>query len=246
MKLLVFNCSPNMDRGNTALILQPFLEGATEAGAEVEILYSRKLDVKPCLGEYACWLKSPGVCLQHDDMREVLPKLKEADAIVFAVPVYCDGVTGPMKNLMDRMIPIAEPFIEMRRGHCRHPARDGGKPKTFALISSCGFWETDNFKPMIVHMKAFCKNTNWRYVGALVRPHAGALKPMMEMGMKIDPIFAAARSAGGAFIKTGRIPRKYQRQVRRKLLPRFLYIQKANEHFRQVLEKRDTNAASDS
>jgi multimeric flavodoxin WrbA len=33
MKVLVFNGSPNMDKGNTALILYPFIEGMREEGA---------------------------------------------------------------------------------------------------------------------------------------------------------------------------------------------------------------------
>ena len=37
MKVIAFNSSPRMDKGNTALILNPFLEGMREAGAEVEL-----------------------------------------------------------------------------------------------------------------------------------------------------------------------------------------------------------------
>jgi len=36
----------------TALILNPFLEGMREAGAGVELFYTRKLDIKPCTGEF--------------------------------------------------------------------------------------------------------------------------------------------------------------------------------------------------
>jgi multimeric flavodoxin WrbA len=37
-----------MDKGNTALILGPFLEGMRAAGAEVELFYTRKLKINPC------------------------------------------------------------------------------------------------------------------------------------------------------------------------------------------------------
>jgi len=86
------------------LILNPFLEGMKEAGSQVELFYTRKLNVNPCTGEFNCWLKTPGKCYQNDDMNILYPKIDSADVIVFATPVYVDGVTGPMKNLIDRML----------------------------------------------------------------------------------------------------------------------------------------------
>jgi len=49
-----------MDKGNTALILNPFLEGMREAAVEVELFYTRKLNINPRTGEFNCWLKNPG------------------------------------------------------------------------------------------------------------------------------------------------------------------------------------------
>ena len=48
MKVFAINSSPMMGKGNTARILDPFLEGVRGAGAEVEILYTKKLDINPC------------------------------------------------------------------------------------------------------------------------------------------------------------------------------------------------------
>ncbi len=88
MKVLAINSSPMMDKGNTALILDPFLEGMKEAGADVELFYTRKLNINPCLGELDCWLKTPGKCIQDDDMQMLDPIMREADIIVLATPVY--------------------------------------------------------------------------------------------------------------------------------------------------------------
>ena len=60
MKVLAINSSPKMDKGNTAMILNPILKGMREAGAEVELFYTRKLNIKPCTGEIDCWIKTPG------------------------------------------------------------------------------------------------------------------------------------------------------------------------------------------
>ena len=235
-KVLAFNSSPNMDKGNTALILAPFLEGVREMGVEVELLYTRKLKINPCLGCFNCWLKTPGECVQKDDMQMLHPKLREADIWVFATPLYVDGVSGPMKNLLDRLIPLVHPFIELRDDHCRHPLREDGKHGKVVLVSNCGFWEMDNFDPMLVHMKAACKNMSREFAGALLRPHGGGLRPMKEMSMPLDDIFEAAKEAGRQLVRDGEMSAETLATVSRELMPREMYLQFANDFFQRTLD----------
>src|SRR5512146_583672 len=171
MKVLALNSSPKMDKGNTALVLTPFLEGMRAAGAEVELFYSAQLTISPCQGEFNCWLKSPGKCYQEDDMQMLHERLREASVWVFATPVYVWGVAGPMKNVMDRLIPLIEPTISMRHGHCSHPIRQKGAPPKIVLVCNCGFWEMDNFDPLLVQFKAMCDIIGFEFAGALLRPH---------------------------------------------------------------------------
>lgn len=237
MKVLAINSSPNMDEGNTAAILAPFIEGMKEAGAEIETLYTKKLKIKPCQGEFDCWLKTPGKCFQKDDMEWILPKLDEANIWVLATPLYVDGMSGPMKNFIDRIIPLIQPFIELRDGHCRHPQRgEHSDSKKVVLVSNCGFWERDNFDALIVHVEAICRNLNGRFAGALLRPHGGALKRMLEMGAGVEDVIEAARDAGRQLIRDGRISEETLKTVSRDLLSREDYLSIANENFRQTLE----------
>jgi len=237
MKVVAVNSSPWMDKGNTALILDPFLEGMREAGAEVELFYTKKLDIKPCQGEFNCWFKSPGSCFQEDDMPMLHPKFQVADIWVFATPLYVDGVSGPMKNLFDRLIPIAEPFIELRDDHCRHPLREGTKRGKVVLVSNCGFWERDNFDALVVHMEAVCRNISHEFAGALLRPHGPAVKAMMEMGYPPNDVFEAAREAGRQMVQRGSIDARTLETVARDLLPRDKYLEILNQRFREALEK---------
>jgi multimeric flavodoxin WrbA len=237
MKVLAINSSPRMDKGNTALILNPFLEGMKEVGAEVKLFYTRKLNIKPCTGEFNCWLKTPGECLHKDDMKMLFPMISEADVIVFATPVYLDGVTGPMKNFIDRLLPILHPFFEMRDDHCRHPVRGEAKTRKFVLVSNSGFWEKDNFDPLLVHMKAICKNLSAEFSGALLRPHGEAMPEMLEMGAPIGDIFEAAKEAGRQLAKEEKISRGTLDIVSRELLPRDMYVQIVNQYFQQCLDE---------
>jgi multimeric flavodoxin WrbA len=236
MRVLAINSSPKMDKGNTALILNPFLEGMKEAGAEVELFYTSKLNIHPCTGEFNCWIKTPGECLHNDDMKMLYPKISEADIMVFATPVYIDGVTGPMKNFIDRLLPGIHPFFELRDEHCRHPPRGGTKARKFVLVSNCGFWEKDNFDPLIVHIKAICKNFSAEFAGALLRPHGGAVPAMLEMGAPIGDIFEAAKEAGCQLVKEQKMSPETLEIVSRELMSREMYIQIINQMFQQALD----------
>jgi multimeric flavodoxin WrbA len=230
MKALVINASPKMDAGNTAVVLNPFLEGLRESGAEVELLYTAKLDIKPCCGELACWHNTPGVCVHHDDMEQVLPKLSAAEIWVFATPVYVDGMAGPLKNLFDRIVPTAQPLFEMRDGHCRHPFRGTESFGKMVLVSNCGFWEMDNFDPLLAHMRAIAKNAGRRFAGALLRPHGPALKPMLAAGAPVGDVLDAAREAGRQLARRGEMTEEVLARVSRPLLPLEKYFKAANQN----------------
>jgi multimeric flavodoxin WrbA len=237
MKTVAVNGSPHADKGNTALLLKPFLKGIEDAGSDVKVFYTKKLKINPCQGEYHCWLKKPGKCYQEDDMAAVLPELIGADVLVLATPVYVDGMTGPMKNFLDRIIPIGEPFIELREGHCRHPGRGTVEDGKLVLVSSCGFWELDNFDPLLAHVKAVGKNIGRAFAGALLRPHGAALRAMKEQGAPVGDIFEAAEDAGRQLVRDGCISAEMQSVVSRELLPLQQYIDISNRYMRNALDK---------
>jgi len=225
-----------MDKGNTAAILTPFLDGVKEAGAEVELFYTKKLKIKPCQGEFNCWVKTPGECFQRDDMDMLRPKLGEADVWVLATPLYVDGITGPLKNLIDRIIPLLQPFFELRDDHNRHPRRAGTRDGKMVLVSNCGFWEMDNFDALVVHVEAICKNLDIEFAGALLRPHGPALKRMLEIGGLVEDVIEAAREAGRQLVRDGRISPETLATVSRELMPRDDWIQVANQSFQQQID----------
>lgn len=99
MKVLGIMGSPRR-QSNTDILLDKALEGAKEAGAEVEKVLASKLKISPCLEIYAC-LKD-GNCSIKDDMQLLYKKLIEADHIIFASPIFFYGVTSQAKAIIDR------------------------------------------------------------------------------------------------------------------------------------------------
>jgi len=236
MKILALNSSPRKERGGTALVLNAFLEGAMEAGAEIELLHVCDLEVKPCLGCFACWIKTPGVCVQKDDMKDLLAKRQEADALILATPVFVDGMTSKMKAVLDRSIPLVQPFFEIRDNHCRHPPLREQKPIKVVLVSVSGFIEMDNFDPLVTHIQAFCKNLNGEYAGAVLRPLGAQLQIFKQMGLRVDDVFDAIKQAGRELVQKGTISLKTQETISREIVPREEYVKHLNVSFQQAID----------
>jgi multimeric flavodoxin WrbA len=76
MRVLAINGSPHMDNGNTAMILSPFIEGMKEAGADVDLIYTKKLNIGPCNGDMNCWFKNPDQCGRKDDYANAFAQIQ--------------------------------------------------------------------------------------------------------------------------------------------------------------------------
>lgn len=93
-------------KGNTAQLVSHFAKGAEEAGHEVEIISLVKNEVKGCLGCNACRYGKP--CVQKDSFNELVPKIKGADLLVFASPLYFWTFSSRLKAFIERFYCIAE------------------------------------------------------------------------------------------------------------------------------------------
>lgn len=93
-------------KGNTAQLVEAFMNGAIEAGHEVELVSLNKLNVNGCTGCNACRYGKP--CVQKDDFHLLIPKIKEADLIVFASPLYFWTISSKIKAFIERFYCIAE------------------------------------------------------------------------------------------------------------------------------------------
>ena len=225
MKVIAINSSPKMDKGITSLVLSPFLEGIKEAGANVELFYTKKLDIKPCQGDFSCAIKNPGECFQKDDMQRLFPKFHKADIWVLATPLYVSGMTGPMKNLIDRLlIPMGNPGLELLNGRCHHTLREVVKNSKIVLVSNCGYWELDSFDLLIEQIKAFSEHAEREFAGALLRPHGPAFSSMIKSQKNIIEILEAARDAGRQLIIDGKMNPETLNTISRELLPLEMYI----------------------
>ncbi|RLC68432.1 MAG: hypothetical protein DRH97_03120 [Chloroflexi bacterium] len=112
-KVLVALGSPRRE-ANSTILAQRAADGARDAGADVELLDLPKMDIKACDGCDACHGRSSKGCIIRDDMQALYPKLRQADIIIMASPVYWFTFTAQIKLFMDRWYGLwgaeGEPF----------------------------------------------------------------------------------------------------------------------------------------
>ena len=99
MKIVVLKGSARHN-GNSNSLADEFIHGAKENGHEIFDFDCTRHKVGGCLGCDKCGMRNP--CVQRDDFDLLRPELIEADVIVFATPIYYFGMSGQLKNVIDR------------------------------------------------------------------------------------------------------------------------------------------------
>jgi multimeric flavodoxin WrbA len=218
MNVFAINGSPQMDKGNTAMVLAPFVEGMAESGAEVEVVYASRLKVKPCAcGEMSCWNSTPGECVIRDDMQTIYPKLRRADILLLATPVYIP-LPGAMQNVINRLCPLLDPILEWRDGRTRARFRDDVRIRKMALVAVCGWWELGNFGTVVRIADELAEDASVEFAGSVLRPHAHRMKADGEFTDDGLAVVEALRMAGRELIAEGRMNLDTLRAIARPLI----------------------------
>src|SRR4030042_4485600 len=122
--------------GNTELLTRHTLKAIAEEGSDTELVRLARLDRRPCTACMAC--KKEENCSIEDDLFPIYLKMKEADGIILASPVYYGSATALIKALMERVGYIARLNGEPFKGKVGGPlvvARRAGQNFTVAQIT---------------------------------------------------------------------------------------------------------------
>ncbi len=230
MHILAIHGSPSMKKGKTYLLLEKLLKGAEKAGAITEVVFLQEKKISECAGCFTCWIKTPGTCVQRDDMAELIEKIKRTDLMMLATPVYVDGMTGQCKHFLDRLLPLLDPHYEIRDGHFRHVVKGKFCGKIF-LISVCAFHEMDNFDPLILHVKRVAKNLKMEYLGEILRPAVYSLDMKKVGSDAIGSVMEAFEKAGKELVENGILSGKTRQEAARKIVSRHVYLRALNRYF---------------
>lgn len=106
MKKILIILGGGRKKGNTAQLVDAFMKGAMEAGHATELISLNQLQVNGCIGCNACRYGKP--CVQKDDFNSLVPKILEADLLVFASPLYFWTISSKIKAFIERFYCIAQ------------------------------------------------------------------------------------------------------------------------------------------
>ena len=135
-------------------------------------------------------------------MQILYPKLRQANILVLATPVYLP-LPGEMQNIVNRLCPLIEPILELKNGRTRAKFHKDVNIRKIVLVSVCGWWEMGNFDTLLRITKEIAMDVDCKFAGAVLRPHAYLMRKETEKTREVND---ALKKAGFELVKRGVMP----------------------------------------
>ena len=165
--------------GNTDLLAQAFAESAGKRH-EVELVSVADYAVYPCIGCNRCYTTDEHRCFWNDDMQQIYDKLKQADVLIIASPVYFYGISAQLKAVIDRLhTPMRNNFAIRKLG--------------LILVGAAGL--PDLFDPIVLQYRMLLRFFHLEDIGMVLVPGAkdkgdvlatDGIRKAREMGERIS------------------------------------------------------------
>lgn len=136
-KVLIISTSLRKN-SNSEYLAKEFEKGAEDAGNEVEFISLSGKNIGFCQGCLAC--QKTQKCVIKDDANEIADKVKNADILVFATPIYYYEMCGQMKTLLDRCNPLFPSDYMFRDVYLLATAADGNDSAMDGAVQGLQGW----------------------------------------------------------------------------------------------------------
>lgn len=177
-RVLVLSTSPRKG-GNSDALADAFLTGALEAGHDAEKITLYDKDLQFCRGCLAC--QKTERCVIRDDMEAILDKLRQADVVAFATPIYFYEMCGQMKTLLDRTNPLFPGEYAFRSVYLLATAADGDESAMDGAVRGLEGWIACFER---AKLSGVLRGVGVDSVGA-VRDHPALLEKAAQMGKAV-------------------------------------------------------------
>jgi multimeric flavodoxin WrbA len=229
MKILSINSSHRGDKGFTRFLIDKIFEGASNAGAECENTTLAKMKINRCIGCQICHTQEHFLqCVYEnkDDVKSIFNKMKTADIVIFATPVYVFSMSGLMKIFLDRINSTGDSgeFTVSEKGLFFHHINKEIFSKPFAVLVTCDNLEDETPKNVLSFFKTYSRFMDAPMVGTLIRKSGkmmgyGKIKEREKQFPKINDIYKAFYDAGKELATIGKIKTRTQNRAKQYILP---------------------------
>lgn len=191
MKVVAFNGSPRKG-GNCGQCLDIIGVELGKQGIDLEVVQVGNQPVRGCVACYTCMQPGKeGRCVQDSDpVNGWMDKMREADGIILASPVYYGGINGTMKCFLDRAFLVCGSELRLKPGAALTTLRRSGGLETYNQLLT-----------YMTTMEMFIVTSNyWGAVHGLdvgeVQQDPEGLEVMAHMGQNLAYILKLKEAAG--------------------------------------------------
>lgn len=199
MKVLAINGSPHA-KGAVYTAIRLVADELEEQGIEVEIVHIGDQAIHGCIDCGYCRSGANAGCVFTDDpMNECLAKMRDADGLILASPVYYGGVAGAMKSFLDCFF-FAGPDVAYKAGAAIVTLRRSGAVDTYHQLLNYM-----NLKNMVIAPGPYWPAMHGMDSGEVLSDKEG-IEIMTMIGRNMAWLMKTLESGRGMLPPPGRIP----------------------------------------
>jgi multimeric flavodoxin WrbA len=132
-------CGSPRKSGNTETLVKVALKAAEQEGMQTDFISLRGKTLHGCIACFKCFDKTDLRCHgPKDDFHPILERIKQADGLILASPVYFASATPEIKAVMDRAGMVSKAngsFLAGKAGGPIVAARRAGAVNTYSQLA---------------------------------------------------------------------------------------------------------------
>ncbi len=229
MNIIAINGSHTGKKGYTHFLIEKLFVGARNAGADCEEMTLAEMKINICKGCGVCNTEKHLLrCIyeEKDDVAMIFNKMREADIIIYATPIYVFNMSGLMKIFIDRINSTGNSadFQLSESGLFFHHISKDIYSKPFVTLICHDNFENETSKNVVSYFKTFSKFMDAPQVGTIIR-RSGKLTchgkdPEKEKEYpKISESYKAIEFAGKELVTKGKISKKTLKIASQDIIP---------------------------
>lgn len=134
MKVTILNGNPSYENDSFDNYLNVLSDRLISQSHEVALFDIKAKDIKPCTGCWTCWLKTPGLCAHKDDAHDMRREYIHSDFVLYATPIVMGFTSALLKKVLEKLIPLYHPYVEIFNGESGHRKRYDSYPSIGILL----------------------------------------------------------------------------------------------------------------